>query len=173
LRTSHQVTTTHDYWNGVFLHRSRDSVSGEFDVGEQMVVERWVGESEDRFRDIVPGSFNGDVVVVGKIDTSVALVRVAGDAEEFTLGLEVLGTWNMLSITPLSVARATRGSRTTTSCRITVGVWIERSSRTLRWPSVANRSVAARLEVRCASPFAAVAIHRALKTSVNVRLEHS
>jgi hypothetical protein len=88
------------YWRG-------DSVSSKLDVGEEMVIKRWVGEGKYRFRDIVARCFHWNIVVVGEVDTSMALVRVAGDAKELTLGLNVLGTWYVLSITPLTVSRPT------------------------------------------------------------------
>jgi hypothetical protein len=88
------------YWRG-------DSVSGKLDVIKEMIVKRGVGEGKNGFRDIVARCFHWNVVVVGEVDTSVALGRVAGDAEELTLGLSVLGTWYMLPIAPLTVSRPT------------------------------------------------------------------
>jgi hypothetical protein len=148
-----------------------------------MVVKRWVSESKYRFRNIVARCFHGNVVVVGEVDTSMALVGVTGDAKQLTLGLNVLGTWYVLSITPLTVSRPTRRRsrgipaaatiRTTACCRIAVGVWVKGSMRTLRWPAIAGGSVAARLEVWCASPFAASTIDGTIKKSVTVNPEHS
>ena len=114
--------------------------------------------------------FDRDIVVIGEVDAGMSLIGVVCDSEKLTLNLEILGTWNVLSVTPLTVSRATwRGRiaastavRATSSCRITVGVRVEGSRATLRWPAIAggNRIVTAWLEVRCTSPFAAITMYR-------------
>jgi hypothetical protein len=76
-----------------------------------MVVKRWVCESKDWFWDIVTRCFHWDIVVVGEVDTSMALVRIVRNAEELALGLEILGSRNVLSVTPLSIPGATCRSR--------------------------------------------------------------
>ena len=110
-------------------------------------------------------------VVVGEVDTGMGLVRVARDTEQLTLGLGILRTWNVLSITPLPISRSTCWRRRAvastfaeaTGGRVAVGVGVKGARGTLSWPAIADRSrsIATRLEVGCTGPFAAVAVHRA------------
>lgn len=122
--------------------------------------------------------FDRDIVIIREVDTGMSLIRVVCDSEKLTLSLDILGTWNVLSVTPLTISRATwRGRiaastastavRATPSCRITVGVRVEGSRATLRWPAIAggNRIVAAWLEVRRTSPFAAITMYRPYEKS--------
>jgi hypothetical protein len=76
-----------------------------------MVVKRWVCESKDWLWDIVTRCLYWDVVVVGEVDTSMALIRIVRNAKELALGFDILGSWNVLSVTPLSVPGATCRSR--------------------------------------------------------------
>jgi hypothetical protein len=71
LSTSHQISTTGDDGDRVFLDRSRSLVSGELNVVEQCGVDRGVGigENSDGFGDIGSGSLDGDIGVLVKVDT--------------------------------------------------------------------------------------------------------
>src|SRR3954454_7611205 len=89
LCASHQIAASHNDGDRVFLYWCRHSVSGELNVAKQMVVKRWVCESKDWFWDIVTRCFHWDIVVVGEVDTSMALVRIVRNAEELALGLEI------------------------------------------------------------------------------------
>lgn len=53
LRTSHEVSATHDNRDRVLLHRGRNGVPSELDVRDEMVIERRVGELQDGLGDIV------------------------------------------------------------------------------------------------------------------------
>jgi hypothetical protein len=57
----------------------------ELDVFEEMVVERRVCELEDRLGDIVTRGFDGDVIILLEVDTSLLLGWVVCHAEKFSL----------------------------------------------------------------------------------------
>jgi hypothetical protein len=84
-----------------------------------VVIERGVGERVDGLGDVLAGCLNGDIVVVGEVDTGVLLARVVGDTEEFTLNASVDGTGDVLAITPLAITRATALRATTTGVATT------------------------------------------------------
>lgn len=168
LSTSHEISTTHDNGDGVFLHRGRGCVVREFDVADQMIIERWIGECSDGFGDILARGFDGDVVVVGKVDTGLLLGGIVGDSEQFPLDLCILGAWDVLAVLPATVSRATIGTVVTTAaatvgaaataaaaagCAVGVGIEGTRSTRTS--PAIAlGRATGTGFEVGSASPSA-------------------
>jgi hypothetical protein len=50
-----------------------------------MVIKRRVGEGGDGFGNIMTRCFDGNVVVVGEVDTGMGLGRIVGDAKQFSL----------------------------------------------------------------------------------------
>ena len=107
LSASHQITATHDNGDGVLLDRSGDVVAGESDVGNEVVVQRRVGEGEDGLGHVLAGSLNGNVIVLLEVDTGVLLGRVVGGTEELTLDTGIGRAGNVLAIAPLTIAGAT------------------------------------------------------------------
>lgn len=107
LSASHQITATHDDGDRVLLDGSGDIVAGESNVGNEVVVQRRVGEGEDGLGHILAGSLNGNVIVLLEVDTGVLLGRVVGGAEELTLDSGVGRTGDVLAIAPLTIAGAT------------------------------------------------------------------
>jgi hypothetical protein len=95
-------------------------------VGDQVVIERGVGESVNGLGDILTGSFNGDIVVVGEVDTGLLLGGVVGDTEKFALETSVGGTGDVLAVAPLAISRtAGRGTGiTTTTTAATCTSWM-------------------------------------------------
>ncbi|KAF3062751.1 hypothetical protein CFAM422_010726 [Trichoderma lentiforme] len=85
LGTSHEITTTHDDGDGVFLNGSRDLVAGHLDVTAKVLVERGGSELVNRLGDVATRGFNRDIVVLFKVDTGVLLGRIVGGAKELTL----------------------------------------------------------------------------------------
>jgi hypothetical protein len=130
LGTSHEITATHDNGNGVLLDRSGDNIASELNVGDQVVVQRGVSELGDGLGNVVTRRLNGDIVVVGKVNTSLLLGGVIGDTEELALHAGVGGAGNVLAIAPLAIARATALLTTTTTAVVaaaattTVGSWM-------------------------------------------------
>lgn len=104
LSTSHEISSTHDNGNGVFLYRRRSSVASQFDVANEVIVERRVGEGIDRVGDIMTAGFNRDIVIVGKVDASVSLGRIIRSAKQFSLDLWVRRTGDVLPISPLTIS---------------------------------------------------------------------
>lgn len=167
LGTSHQVTATHNDGNGVLLDGGGNLVVSKLNVAEQMVIERRVGELQDRLRNIVSRGFDGNVVVLLEVDTGLLLQGVVGNTEELTLHSGVGGSRNVLSLAPLAVTTTTSGdsgASTSASTRVTVGVGVE-SLRLLPATST-GRSAGTRSEFRGASPV--LARSRAVGKSVAV-----
>ncbi|TFB02208.1 hypothetical protein CCMA1212_005838 [Trichoderma ghanense] len=106
LGTSHQVTTTHDDGDGVFLDRSGHLVAGHLNVAAQVLVQRGGGELVDGLGDVTARGFDGDIVVLLKVDTGVLLGRVVGSAKELALDTRVRRARDVLAVSPLSVSRA-------------------------------------------------------------------
>lgn len=73
LGTSHQVTSAHNDGDRVLLDGCGHQVAGERDVGDQVVIQRRVAEGEDGLRHILARGFDGNVVVLLEVDTSVLL----------------------------------------------------------------------------------------------------
>jgi len=115
LGTSHEITATHDNGDRVLLDRGGDNIAGELNVGDQVVVQRGVGELSNGLGDVVTGGLNGNVIVVGKVDTSLLLGGVIGNTEQLTLHAGVGGTGNVLAVAPLAIARATALLSTSTT----------------------------------------------------------
>jgi hypothetical protein len=115
LGTSHEITATHDNGDRVLLDRGGDNIAGELNVGDQVVVQRGVGELSNGLGDVVTGGLNGNVIVVGKVDTSLLLGGVVGNTEQLTLHAGVGGTGNVLAVAPLAIARATALLSTTST----------------------------------------------------------
>jgi len=158
LGTSHQITPTHDNWDGVLLDWCWDLVVSKLNVANEMVVQWWVGELEDWLWDIVSGSLDWDIVVLLEVDTSLLLGWVIGDAKELTLNTWVCWSGDVLAIFPLSItATASDGRASGGSSRVPVCVGIESSrgagilpsATTTRWRSTT------RSEGRSISPVSA------------------
>ena len=123
---------------------------GEFDILDQVVIERRVGELENWLWDIVSGSLNWDVIVLLEVDTGLLLSWVICNTEKLTLHTRVGRAWDMLAIAPLSIAGATSGcvwcTSSTTGSWVTVSVLVEGGC---NWvPSgTSRRAVVTRLEI--------------------------
>jgi hypothetical protein len=72
-----------------------------------VLIQRGSGELVNRFGNIVTGSLDGNVVVLLEVDTGVLLGRIVGCTEKFTLDTGVSRARNVLSLSPLSITRAT------------------------------------------------------------------
>lgn len=95
----------------------------QLDVAAEMLVQRRSGELVNRLRDILTGSLDGDVVVLLEVDTSVLLGRIVdGSTIQFTFDTGVSRSGNVLSITPLAIARASGRviATTTTTSGVTL-----------------------------------------------------
>jgi hypothetical protein len=53
------------------------------------------------------GGLDGNVVVVGKVDTGALLGGIVGNTEKFALKASIGGTRNVLAVAPLAVSGAT------------------------------------------------------------------
>lgn len=104
LCASHEISPAHDNGDRVFLYRRRTDVARKLDVGDEMVIERRVREGQHWIRDIMAASLDGDVIVVCKVDTGSGLCRVIRSAKQFTFDLGILGTRDMLTVSPLSIS---------------------------------------------------------------------
>lgn len=60
-------------------------IASELDVRNQVVIQRGVREGIDRLGNVVTGCFDGDIVVVGEVDTSALLGGIVGNTEKLTL----------------------------------------------------------------------------------------
>jgi hypothetical protein len=87
----------------------------EINVLEEMIIERRIGEFEDRFGNIMARGFDGDIIVLFEVDTGLLLGWVVSYAEKLSLQTWVGRSGNVLSVSPLSVTSAAsrRGRRTT------------------------------------------------------------
>lgn len=157
LSARHQIAAAHDNRDRVLLDGSRGDIAGETNVGDKVVIQRGVGERSDGLGDILAGCLNGDVVVVGEVDTGVLLIRVVGDTEELTLNASVDGAGDVLAVAPLAITRAT-GLRSTTTAStstaavtcvtgISVSIWVEWPDFSLGDPAGITIGRAARAEV--------------------------
>jgi hypothetical protein len=115
LGTSHEITTAHDDGNGVLLYGCGNLVSGEFDVAQEMVVERGVREACDGLWHALAGSLDGNIIVFLEVDTGLLLGGVVGDTEELALNAGVGWAWDVLAVLPLTITRATSASTTATA----------------------------------------------------------
>jgi hypothetical protein len=71
-----------------------------------VVIQRGVREGIDGLGNILTGCFDGDIIVVGEVDTSALLGGIVGNTEKFTLQAGVCGTGDVLAVAPLAVSRA-------------------------------------------------------------------
>jgi hypothetical protein len=106
LSAGHEIATAHHDGNRVLLDGSRSLVVSELDVGNQVVIQRGVREGIDGLGNVVTRCFDGDVVVVGEVDTSALLGGIVGNTEKLTLQAGVCGTGNVFAVAPLAVSRA-------------------------------------------------------------------
>lgn len=159
LGTSHEITTTHDDGDGVFLNGSRDLVAGHLDVTAKVLVERGGSELGDRLGDVATRGFNRDIVILLKVDTGVLLGRIVGGAKELTLDTGVSWAGNVLSVSPLSISRAT-GSVVTAA--VTFDVTTTTAARVASTTTPATTTAAA---VVLITAFAAVPVAAALSTA--------
>jgi diaminopimelate decarboxylase len=70
LSASHQIAASHNNGNRVFLDRCGGSVSRKLDVAQEMIIEGRVCEGGDCFGNICTRSLNGDIIVIGEVDSS-------------------------------------------------------------------------------------------------------
>lgn len=70
------------------------------DVFQQDRVQRRVGELSNGLRDAGTGGFDGDVVVLLKVNTGVLLGRILGVTEELFFGAEVTSADDVLPVPP-------------------------------------------------------------------------
>ena len=157
LGTSHQVTTSHDDGNGVFLDGSGDLVTGQLDVAQQVLVERRVGKAGNGLGDTLARGLDGDVIVLLEVDTGLLLRGIVGYTVELTLNTGVGRTGDVLAVLPLSITRAT-GSTAAASTWFAVSIWVELAG-LCGAPACAVGSVCtlSGSEVGSASPVAAAA----------------
>lgn len=114
LSTSHQITAAHDDGDGVLLHRCGHLVSSHLDVGDEVVIKRWVGEGGDRLGNALTGSLDWDVIVLLEVDSGLLLAGVVGHAEQLTLAARVGWTRYVLAVSPLSISCASLLTTTVT-----------------------------------------------------------
>jgi len=78
LSTSHQISSTGDNGDRVFLDRSRGLVSCEINVVEKCWVDRGlsIGKDSNGFRDIGTGRLDGDIGILVKVDTGGLVVSI-------------------------------------------------------------------------------------------------
>jgi len=81
LSTSHQVTAAHHDWNRVFLHWRWHLVTCEVDVGDKVIIERWVGERSDGLWHALSGSLHWNIVIFLEVDARGGLRWVVGHTE--------------------------------------------------------------------------------------------
>jgi hypothetical protein len=120
LGTSHQITTTHDNGDRVFLNRGGDLVVSKLDVAAQVLVQRRSRELVNRLRHLCTGSLDGDVVVLLEVDTSLLLGGIIDDAEELAFNAGVGRASDVLSVAPLAIAGTASSSTTTAASRVTI-----------------------------------------------------
>jgi hypothetical protein len=142
LGTSHQVTATHNNGNGVFLDGGGNFVVSELNVLQQVLVERGVGELEDRLRDIVSRGLDWNIIILLEVDTGLLFGGVIQDAEELTLKTWVGRAGDVFALSPLSVTAAT-GSSSTSRSWVAVSVLVEAALRTVpaTWASATRSEV--------------------------------
>lgn len=119
LSTGHQIAATHDNGNGVLLYRRGNLIASHRNVANQVVIQRRVGELQDRLGDIVTRGFNGNVVVLLKVDAGMLLGGVVGSAEELALDTGVGGASDVLALACLAVdlpAAVAGALRTAVAC---------------------------------------------------------
>jgi hypothetical protein len=127
----------------------------EFDVLEEVIIERRVVEFEDRLGDIVAGGFDWDIIVLLEVDTGLLLGWVVCYAEKLSLQTWIWWSSNVLPVTPLSVTSSASRYRsgTATGCWaaicISVESWVGSSSIPV-W--TCRSTVATRGEVGSAGP---------------------
>jgi hypothetical protein len=141
LGACHEVATADDNGDGVLLNRRGDLVPRKLDVGEQMGVQRGGGERQNRLRRVATGGRDGNVIVLLEVDASVLLRRVVGSTEQLALHARVGRANDVLSVAPLTIARATSsvtgataGTSSAGSADVevaTVGVRVETTTTTL------------------------------------------
>jgi hypothetical protein len=68
-----------------------------------MIIQRRVGERSHWLRDVMAGSFDRDIVVISKVNTSVLLGWVVRHAEKFAFKASIWGPRDMLAIPPLPI----------------------------------------------------------------------
>lgn len=115
LGAGHEITAAHDDRNGVLLDGGGHLVPSHLDVGDQVVIKRWVTEGQDRLGNIMSGSLDGDVIVLLEVDAGVLLGGIGRGAEELTLHAGVSRARNVLSVAPLPIAGAPSVSSSTTT----------------------------------------------------------
>jgi len=108
LGASHEIAAAHDDGNRVLLDRSRHSVASQLDVRDEVVIQRRVGEVQERLRNIVARSLDGNVVVLLEVDAGVLLRRVLGGSEQIALETGISGARDVLAVAPLAITRAAR-----------------------------------------------------------------
>jgi hypothetical protein len=164
LSTSHQVSATHDDWDGILLNWCWNLVVSELDVFEEMVVKRRVCELEDRLGDIVTRGFDGDIIVLLEVDASLLLGWIVCHAEKFPLQTCVGRSSDMLAISPGSVTATTSRdistASATSSSRVSICISVEGwsgSDSVPRW-TCSRRAASTRSEVWSVGPVSATSV---------------
>jgi len=80
---------------------------GELDVSDQVLIQRRVGEVVDSLGHILAGGFDGNVVILLEVDSSVLLGWIIRRAEQLALKSRVGRPGDVLAISPLTIAGAT------------------------------------------------------------------
>ena len=88
---------------------------GQLNIANEMLIQRRIAKREDGLRNIVARSFDGNVIVLLKIDARVLLGRIIGSAKQLTLDAGVSRACNVFAIAPLAIARATSVATTATA----------------------------------------------------------
>jgi hypothetical protein len=87
----------------------------QLNVADEMFVQGRAGELESRLGHVTTRGFDGDVVVLLEVDTSVLLGGVIDGTEELTLNAGIGGARDVLAIAPLPIAGAASGVVSTTA----------------------------------------------------------
>jgi hypothetical protein len=126
-----------------------------------VVIQGRVGEPGDGLGNALTGGLDGDIVVLLEVDTRLLLRGIVGYTEELTLKTRVGGSWDVLSVFPLTIARASCRATTTTTTWLAVCGGIELAGRTTAPATAAAlRTIAsARSEGLGVGPVATTAVH--------------
>jgi hypothetical protein len=163
LGTSHQITTTHDDWNGVLLDWCWNLVVSKFDVLEEMVIKGRVGEREDWLWDVLTGGLDWDIIVLLEVDTGLLLAWVVCYTEKLALLARVGWSSSVLAILPCTGSTTTGRAGTTSvasSTWVTIGISVEAWSLTSIVPALTTtatvgwRTVGSGLKIGSVGPVA-------------------
>jgi hypothetical protein len=126
-----------------------------------VVIQRRVGEPGDRLGNALTGGLDGDIVVLLEVDTCLLLGGVVGYTEELALKTRVGGSWDVLAVFPLTIARASRGATATTTTWLAVCGGVELAGRATAPATAAalGTIASARSKGLSIGPVTATAVH--------------